>query len=284
MKDILFSTKKNKNKPKLLYSSFMFWSVLLLFFLHVFPLFFFSSLSSNFYFADITKSAIIELTNKERVNSGLTELKENDLLNQAAKEKAQHMLSEKYFDHYSPSGVSPWHFFEENGYDYEYAGENLAIGFVEPEEVYTAWQESYTHHENLLNKNYKEIGIGIAKGNFNGNYTTIVVQLFGTTEETSSTTPIAELPEIKKVAGATNIEKETTEFFVMNYNNMIRVIVAILALLILISFLTVIMKGIKHQYKKVLLKAVVYILALILMFYLEKGKIISVIPHNIMIQ
>lgn len=288
MKDILFASKKNKNKPKLLYSSFIFWSVLLLFALHLVPFFFFSNFSSNFFFADITKSSIIELTNKERGQLGLTQLTENEALNQAAKEKAMHMFSQSYFDHFSPTGVSPWYFFENNGYDYKYAGENLAIGFLEPEEVYTAWQDSYTHHENILNENYREIGIGVVKGYFNGAYTTIVVQLFGTQEATTTPITLIEEEEViqeetPQVAG-TNIQKETTEFVAMNYNDVIRSIVFILLSVILVSVISALKKGLKYQDKKVMLKAIVYIIALILMFYLEKDKIISFIPHTISIQ
>ena len=42
-----------------------------------------------------------------------------------------------------------------------------------------AWTESPSHRQNLLNSNFKEIGIAVVIGDFQGKETTIVVQLFG---------------------------------------------------------------------------------------------------------
>lgn len=58
-------------------------------------------------------------------------------------------------------------------------GENLAIGFVDSGEVNEAWLESPAHKANIINNKYKEIGIAVLKGSFQGNTTTLVVQLFG---------------------------------------------------------------------------------------------------------
>jgi hypothetical protein len=60
------------------------------------------------------------------------------------------------------------------------AGENLAIGFVDSEEVAKAWEASSTHRQNLLEPSYREIGVAVVKGSFQGKETTLVVQFFGT--------------------------------------------------------------------------------------------------------
>ncbi len=59
-------------------------------------------------------------------------------------------------------------------------GENLAINFVGSEEVIKAWMESEGHKENILSGDYKEIGVSILEGNYEGHTTYLVVQMFGT--------------------------------------------------------------------------------------------------------
>ena len=130
---------------------------------------------------NITLSQIIELTNKERVKAGLEPLREDMNLDVAAKQKALNMFSENYWAHFAPSGKTPWDFIIASGYRFSFAGENLAKNFYSPEEVVSAWMVSPTHRENLLNPKYKDIGISIEDGVLNGQKTTLVVQMFGTT-------------------------------------------------------------------------------------------------------
>jgi hypothetical protein len=130
------------------------------------------------YPSDITTQNVVNLTNQARKDAGLPELKLNNLLNQAAVGKANDMLSKEYFAHESPTNVTPWYWFKQAGYNYAYAGENLAMDFFTSEDTMKAWLASPSHKKNILNSNYKEIGIGIAKGNFKGASTIIVVQHF----------------------------------------------------------------------------------------------------------
>jgi len=138
----------------------------------------------NFFLANISKTNLISLVNQSRELAGVDVLTENEQLDQAAYLKAQNMIQEQYFNHTSPSGVNPWYWFSKAGYDYKYAGENLAIGFFDSREVYDAWLNSPSHRENLLNPAYKEIGMAVMDG-FGNNNTTIVVQLFGTPKTSS---------------------------------------------------------------------------------------------------
>lgn len=128
----------------------------------------------------ITPATVISLANAARTEGGLTELTANSLLAQAAQAKANDMLSKQYFSHNTPSGETPWTFIKATGYSYVTAGENLAIDFTEAESIQTAWMNSPGHRANIMNKSFQEIGIGIAKGMYNGHQTTIVVQMFGT--------------------------------------------------------------------------------------------------------
>lgn len=126
-----------------------------------------------------SKSDIIYYTNQYRENSGLKPLIESSVLDIAAAQKLQDMLQKQYFAHFSPDGISPWHWFEVNKYTYTHAGENLAIGFFDPKAVVTAWANSPSHRRNLVNESYREIGVAVEQGKINDMSGVIVVQFFG---------------------------------------------------------------------------------------------------------
>jgi hypothetical protein len=130
--------------------------------------------------ANITPERVIDLTNKEREKQGLGSLKENKLLSEAARQKAADMFAFNYWAHISPSGRTPWTFFTDVGYRYQYAGENLARDFRDPESVVQAWMASPSHRENMANPKYQEVGVAVVDGSLQGVETTLVVQLFGT--------------------------------------------------------------------------------------------------------
>lgn len=134
--------------------------------------------NSNF-LAAVLPSTLVSLTNANRVNYNLGELKENPILAQAALLKAQDMAAKGYFAHTSPEGLTPWHWLDKAGYEYLYAGENLAVNFFESKDVSDAWMRSPAHKENIVSKNYSEIGIATAQGIYKGQQATFVVQFFG---------------------------------------------------------------------------------------------------------
>jgi hypothetical protein len=141
------------------------------------------------YATNITRSAIINLTNQERSERGIAAVKESALLNQSSTLKADHMFEHDYWAHYAPDGTSPWDFFEQVGYKYSWAGENLARGFSTSEGVVAGWMGSPSHRENMLNPNFTEIGIGIENGTLDGEQTTLVVEHLGNSLGASTSTP-----------------------------------------------------------------------------------------------
>lgn len=142
------------------------------------------------YFSAITTNNLINLINQSRQENGLPPLTVNDELTQSAYLKARDLLEQGYFAHTSPQGISPWYWFKQVNYNYQYAGENLAIDFVDAESLHKALLESPTHRTNLLNSKYKEVGIAVLAGNFNGKKTTVAVQHFGSQfEKLAQATP-----------------------------------------------------------------------------------------------
>ncbi len=137
------------------------------------------------YASQISPDIVIELTNKERLNAGVSTLKYNSALNQAALAKATDMFENNYWAHVSPTGTEPWYFVTGSGYKYLHAGENLARDFSNPTDVVKAWMASPTHRKNLLDDRYHDIGIAVVDGYINGVETTLVVQMFGSTQQPS---------------------------------------------------------------------------------------------------
>lgn len=145
--------------------------------------------SSNWFVSSVIPTALVNMTNDERGREALGDLTRNALLDAAAEKKAKDMATFGYFEHDSPTGITPWYWFGEVGYDYAYAGENLAVHFTDSEDVVRAWMKSPGHRANIMNGKYTEIGIGTAKGTYKGAPTVFVVQLFGTP---ASALPVAE--------------------------------------------------------------------------------------------
>lgn len=189
----IIPTKKNKYRPYFLLSNFLFALVLVLFLLKLISFSFVCFFPRGFLFSAVNRSALLTLTNQKRLDFRISTLKENYKLNQAAYLKAKDMLSYNYFAHTSPSGKNPWYWLSKVGYDYQYAGENLAIDFVDSEELFQAWYSSSTHRANIINPKFQDIGMAVLSGNFKGRRTTVVVQYFGR----KMSIPSAQAKEIK---------------------------------------------------------------------------------------
>lgn len=128
--------------------------------------------------SNISSSLLSELSNERRATHSLNVLVENELLNQAAQLKAEDMATQGYFAHVGPDGRMPWHWLQDVGYVFSYAGENLAVNFSESKDVTLAWMNSPTHKANILKQNYQEIGTGVATGNFSGNEVVFIAQVY----------------------------------------------------------------------------------------------------------
>ncbi len=137
-------------------------------------------INSDWMISTILPAVVVAETNDERGDEDLVQLRRNTTLDAAAQLKAEHMAANEYFAHFAPDGTSPWFWFGQVDYGFVHAGENLAIHFSDSSEVVEAWMDSPTHRANILNGDFREIGIGVAEGSYEGYKTLYVVQLFGT--------------------------------------------------------------------------------------------------------
>jgi len=317
-----------KEKIVLFFNKFLKSKVLLGFVIFVFVLrlstsLIFVNFPSNIFFADITKSTLVTLLNQARQSYGLNTLTENTQLDQAAQLKAEDMVRNGYFSHTSPAGTTPWYWFSQSGYNYKYAGENLAIGFYDSQEVYTAWLNSPTHKENMVNPHYTEVGTAVLSG-FGGNDTIVVVQLFGSqktaTKATASTVAKTKTPETKTqtateptIETKTQSTEETTtptsqvlsssisieanknntvndfysrflNFALYNYNTLLQYIVYGLLLAISGIFIYSLSFSFNNQINNgLVLRSLVLLTILSSSLLMNKDLIISILPHQITI-
>jgi hypothetical protein len=137
----------------------------------------------------ITPSELLTLTNQERATNGLPALHMDSRLNASAQAKAQNMFAENYWAHVSPSGIQPWYWFTQAGYNYQYAGENLAKDFDTSAGAMAGWINSPGHLANILNPNYVDVGFAVVNGTLVGGQTTLVVAHYGKT--VASAAPVA---------------------------------------------------------------------------------------------
>lgn len=135
---------------------------------------------------DITTENIIKITNESRNAAAKSLLAENEKLSLAAEAKAGDMIANDYFSHTSPAGVTPWKWIESENYNYDFAGENLAMDFRSVEAMEKAWMESPTHRANILNDKYKEMGVAVKEGSVNGHETILAVVMFGSGDKNLS--------------------------------------------------------------------------------------------------
>jgi hypothetical protein len=179
LKLFFFSHKDNNHIPHILKEITLILILLISFF------FLGISYARYFYFhktvlgAQVESSVLVDLTNESRIKYNESPLIKNPKLENAASLKASDMVTNNYFAHNSPTGVTPWFWIKKAGYNFIYAGENLAIDFTQSSDIEDAWMKSPEHKANILNENFKEIGISAKEGKLNGQDTIFVVQMFG---------------------------------------------------------------------------------------------------------
>ncbi len=117
-------------------------------------------------------SQILSLVNAERAKNGLSPLKLDSRLTQAAQVRAKEQ--EQSFSHTRPNGTQFYTAIKEAGVSYKGAGENVAMGQKTAQEVMNAWMNSPGHRANILNKNFTTLGVGV----YTAGSTTYWAQLF----------------------------------------------------------------------------------------------------------
>jgi len=159
--------------------------------------------------AEVLPAVLVLLTNEERSEQALNTLETNRLLELAAQAKANDMAQKEYFSHVSPEGLTPWFWLDGVAYPYIKAGENLAVNFIDSEDVHQAWLDSPTHKANIVSAKYKEIGIATAQGKYKGKDAIYIVQFFGTQKAQTQTQVLAQDQPTVPVTSPPQIQPQT---------------------------------------------------------------------------
>lgn len=295
MKNYLIPNKNNKYEPHIFQTKKMV-SILLL----TLAIAFLASignviLNTTGLLASIQSAFLVDLANKDRLEENVSVLTINPVLVEAAQKKANDMAEKSYFAHTSPEGRTPWYWFGQVGYNYVYAGENLAVNFTESVDVHEAWLASPTHRKNILDQRFTEIGIATAEGFYKGRKATFVVQMFGkprfatavTNQTASATVPIRvsgpdqrETFPVTEVQGV-SVESDQLSSFASETNVLERALVSplsvseiiisiIIGLLLLALVIRLVVEFRRHHIKKALL-LVVLIFGLCVILYTQKN-------------
>jgi len=107
------------------------------------------------------EKTLLDILNTARKDAGLDPLKVDTSLQKVAQIKAKDLAENDYFDHKSPSYGSPFDLMRRSGIDFKSAGENLS-GNESAKAAAEAWIKNNNHSANILNANFKYVGIGIA--------------------------------------------------------------------------------------------------------------------------
>jgi uncharacterized protein YkwD len=108
------------------------------------------------------EQAFANLINSYRQANGLGTLSIDPSLEDAARWMSQDMGAKNYFSHTDSLGRDPFQRMVAFGYNYNtWEGENIAAGYSTAQAVFDAWKASAGHNANMLNPNYKVMGIAM---------------------------------------------------------------------------------------------------------------------------
>lgn len=106
---------------------------------------------------------VLSLVNEERAKVGCSAVSANSALADLAQDFSEAMADRGFFDHTDPDGASPWDRAALAGIT-DLGGENIARGQSDAAAVMEAWMNSPGHKANILNCDFKTLGVGVHFG------------------------------------------------------------------------------------------------------------------------
>lgn len=135
-----------------------------------------------------TTDAVIEQINKSRKEENIEELSEDNLLKLAAEMKSEDMMNKDYFDYIGPDKKDWWTPITEAGYNYDKANIAISQGYTFLTDVMNSWMSNEDIKKNMLDKSYRNIGVSVRTGNYQGTNSTLVVVYFANKRTTKTNT------------------------------------------------------------------------------------------------
>ncbi|MEV6114205.1 CAP domain-containing protein [Streptomyces sp. NPDC052109] len=113
--------------------------------------------------ANAAEAEVLKLVNEERAKVGCSALAANSSLTKLADSFSDDMAARDFFDHTDPDGKTPWDRAAAAGIT-DLGGENIARGQADAAAVMQAWMNSPGHRANILNCDFKTLGVGVHFG------------------------------------------------------------------------------------------------------------------------
>lgn len=113
--------------------------------------------------ATSAQAAVLALVNQERSKVGCSPVTTSAPLTALAQNFSEDMAARGFFDHTDPDGSTPWDRAAKAGIQ-GLGGENIARGQADAKAVMAAWMNSDGHRANILNCDYKTLGVGMHAG------------------------------------------------------------------------------------------------------------------------
>ncbi|MFJ5551648.1 CAP domain-containing protein [Streptomyces sp. NPDC093225] len=110
--------------------------------------------------ASAVEAAVLTLVNQERARAGCGPVRQNPPLAALAGAFSKDMAVRGFFDHTDPDGRNPWDRANAVGIG-GLGGENIARGQGDAAAVMAAWMNSPGHRENILNCEFRTLGVGV---------------------------------------------------------------------------------------------------------------------------
>ncbi|KYG56849.1 SCP-like extracellular [Streptomyces sp. WAC04657] len=109
------------------------------------------------------EAEVLRLVNAERATVGCTPVTADARLASLAGAFSADMAARGFFDHTDPDGDTPWARAQQAGVS-TLAGENIARGQADAAAVMKSWMTSDGHRANILNCDFKTMGVGVHFG------------------------------------------------------------------------------------------------------------------------
>lgn len=122
---------------------------------------------------EVGEEQMLQLVNNERERIGLPPLTISFAIREVARQHSIAMLKEKYFSHRDAFGDDVGDRLTESGVKYFFAGENLAYA-PDIHTAHTGLMDSPGHKQNLLDPDFRRVGVGIVDAGIWGKMVTQV--------------------------------------------------------------------------------------------------------------
>lgn len=128
--------------------------------------------------SSIDLNSIFEQENAIRIQAGLPALHVSAPLCAASADRTRDMITRQYFSHVAPDGTRVWDTFATYGYQYLFAGENLAEGYDDASSTVQAWMASPLHRKNILSADFTDTCVTSEQGLYQGQMENYIEQVF----------------------------------------------------------------------------------------------------------